>query len=193
MLRFKGNVVTVNNAKALRAAKAKAPDMNGNNFELLEKLNFQPMSIQALVARTDWLKSLNLEQPVGAVGQDSYFFQQMVFYARKITITTRPVHAYYAAVTNSTVNSVSPNFYRKYLILEEARVKWLREIGLLEAYSRNRFKKFFEGWYIAKLRFVAPEERAECISLLRELTDLYGPDVAEDPEVVDLLNRALND
>ena len=193
MLRFKGNVVTVNNAKDLRAARAKAPDLNGYNPEFLEKLNFQPMSIQALVARTDWLKSLNLEQPVGAVGQDSYFFQQMVFYARKITITTRPVHAYYAAVTNSTVNSVSPNFYRKYLILEEARVNWLREIGLLEAYSRNRFKKFFEGWYIAKLRFVAPEERAECISLLRELTNLYGPDIAEDPEIVDLLNRALDD
>lgn len=190
MLRFKGNVVTVNNAKVLRAAKAKSAPMDGCNRDLVAKMNFQPMSIQALVARTDWLKSLGLEQPVGAVGQDSYFFQQMIFYARSITITTRPIHAYYAAVTNSTVNSVSPRFYRKYIPLEEVRSEWLKSVGLFEEYGRTRFKRFLEGWYLGKLKHVAPEDRSECLSILREITSLYGESVVNDPEVIALFEEA---
>lgn len=193
MLRMKSKIATVNNARHLRNALAKAPTMNGHNLELLEQLKFQPMSIQALVARSDWLKSLGLEQPVGAVGQDSYFFQQMIFYARKIFITTRPVHVYYGAVTNSTVNSISPKFYRKYLILEEARTKWLREVGLFDSYVRTRFQTFFRGWYLDKLSFVAPEDRRECVAILQQITEMYGADVAEDPEIVELLDRALDD
>ena len=190
MLRFKGNVVTVNNAKVLRAAKAKSAPLDGYNKDLIQKMNFQPMSIQALVASTEWLKSLGLEQPVGAVGQDSYFFQQMIFYARSITITTRPIHAYYAAVTNSTVNSISPNFYRKYVSLEEARSSWLKSVGLYDEYGKTRFKKFLEGWYFGKLNQVAPAERAECLSILREITALYGESVVNDPDVIALFADA---
>ena len=193
MLRMKSKIATVNNAKHLRSALAKAPMMNGYNRDLLEQLKFQPMSIQALVARSDWLKSLGLEQPIGAVGQDSYFFQQMIFYARKIFITTRPVHVYYGAVTNSTVNTISPKFYRKYLILEKARTKWLREVELFDAYVRTRFKTFFKGWYLDKLSFVAPEDRRECVAILQQITAMYGAEVAEDPEIKELLDSALDD
>lgn len=193
MLRMKSKIATVNNARHLRNALAKAPMTNGHNLDLLEQLKFQPMSIQALVARSDWLKSLKLEQPVGAVGQDSYFFQQMIFYARNIFITTRPVHVYYGAVTNSTVNSISPKFYRKYLILEAARTEWLREVGLFDAYVRTRFKTFFKGWYLDKLSFVAPEDRRECVLILKEINEMYGAEAAEDPEIVELLDRALDE
>lgn len=37
-------------------------------------IGFQPMSIQALVADTAWLRSTGIEQPVGDLGQDSLAF-----------------------------------------------------------------------------------------------------------------------
>ena len=114
----------------------------------------------------------------------------MIFYARSITITTRPIHAYYAAVTNSTVNSISPNFYRKYVSLEEARSSWLKSVGLYDEYGKTRFKKFLEGWYFGKLNQVAPAERAECLSILREITALYGESVVNDPDVIALFADA---
>src|SRR5699024_11245740 len=51
--------------------------------EALVDMQFMPISIQALVARTNWLRGIGISQPVGAVGQDSYFFQQMLYYAKK--------------------------------------------------------------------------------------------------------------
>lgn len=190
MLRFRTDVATVNNSKVLRATEAKCGPLTGYNREFVKKMNFQPMSIQALVARTDWLKGLGLEQPVGAVGQDSYFFQQMIFYARSIWITMKPIHAYYAAVTNSTVNSVSPGFYRKYIALEEARSEWLKSVDLYDDYGATRFTIFLKGWYLDKLKRVAPEDRKECLSIIRQIASFYGERVMNDPEVNALLEGA---
>ena len=144
MVRFKGKRTLVNNSWALKKGIRSVGieqvgdelfDLRANNAELLRQMNYQPMSIQALVANREWLSGLGLEQPVGAVGQDSYFFQQMLYYARYIVVTPLPVHIYYAEVANSTVNAISPKFYRKYLPLEQARSDWLKEIGLHEHYS----------------------------------------------------------
>ncbi|MGV2954014.1 glycosyltransferase [Glutamicibacter sp. AGC46] len=152
---------------------------------VLRKINFTPMSIQALVANTQWLRSLGIEQPVGAVGQDSYFFQQMLYYAKQISLLNEPIHMYFAAVANSTVNSLGPKFYRKYIPLESARAEWLERIGLLSEYRKRRMEKFTKGWYIDKLNRVAPEELEESKQLVVQLTEFYGAHQWEDPELKD--------
>lgn len=190
MIRFKGRRSTVNNSRFLKNAMAKSPSLNGENAELLKQLNYKPMSIQALVADTQWLKSLRLIQPVGAVGQDSYFFQQMLFYADSVSVTTLPVHVYYAEVSNSTVNSISPKFYRKYIPLEESRSSWLDSIGLKEHYIETRFRDFLKLWYIEKLKYVSAEDRQECVAIIEEITSLYGIDIQNDQEIKGLLDDA---
>ncbi|MGO3763889.1 glycosyltransferase [Glutamicibacter arilaitensis] len=150
---------------------------------VLRKINFTPMSIQALVANTQWLRSLGIEQPVGAVGQDSYFFQQMLYYAKQISLLNEPIHMYFAAVSNSTVNSLGPKFYRKYIPLESARAEWLDSIGLLSEYRKRRMEKFTKGWYIDKLNRVAPEELEESKQLVVQLAEFYGAHQWEDPEL----------
>ena len=199
MIRYKGKRTLVNNSWALKKA-LKALDMHptsegkfnlrGKNDELLRQLNYQPMSIQALIAKREWLAGLELTQPVGAVGQDSYFFQQMLYYARDIVLTPTPVHIYYAEVANSTVNSISPNFYRKYLPLETARSAWLKEIGLHEHYSKGRFIKFLDLWYLKKLERVDPALRAESYALIEEIAQIYGPSVTQNSEYKKLMERA---
>ena len=191
MIRFKGNRSVVNNARFLRNAIAKSPDFNGHNQELLMKLDYKPMSIQALVADVNWLRSTGISQPVGAVGQDSYFFQQMLFYARNISITTLPIHIYYAEVANSTVNTITPNFYRKYLPLESDRSEWLKRVGLFEHYAETRFRHFLEHWYIAKLKFTAPDNIEESIALIEQIANFYaGKDGVVDDAVTALIANA---
>lgn len=140
----------------------------------LVDLQFKPISIQAIVARTTWLRETGITQPVGAVGQDSYFFQQMLYYADTFAIVDVPAHTYYTQVANSVVNTVNAKFFEKYLPLEKARSTWLSKVGLLEDYKRTRVETFFTGWYLAKLADVPPEEREQAISTIIELVRMYG-------------------
>ncbi|PMD06626.1 glycosyltransferase [Brevibacterium paucivorans] len=155
--------------------------------DFIEAIKFQPMSIQALVANTQWLKGLGITQPEGAVGQDSYFFQQMSYYAKRIGTTKTPIHTYYAAVASSTVNSLGPRFYQKYIPLEQHRAGWLQDEGLLESYNALRLEAFVKGWYLNKLSLVPEDERTECLALIRELVAYYGPHDWEDPEIAEAL------
>lgn len=152
-------------------------------------LGFQPMSIQALMANTAWLTSLDLEQPVGAVGQDSFFFQQMFYYATSIATVNKIIHTYYGEVADSVVNTVSARFFEKYRPLEIARARWLREIGLLEEYKAARLESFLAGWYLVKLPQVEEVEREQAENLVLELTQLYGDFAWTDPVIIDFLLR----
>ncbi|MGJ9426246.1 glycosyltransferase [Nesterenkonia halotolerans] len=148
--------------------------LNWPRPDTLRTLNFRPASIEALVARTEWLKSLGLVQPVGAVGQDTYFFQQLMYYATAYVPVYRPVYTYYGAVDTSVMNVVSPKYFRKYLILETARATWLREVGLLEAYKDQRFEAFFVSWYLEKFEKVQADQREEALEILHQIAHAYG-------------------
>ena len=149
--------------------------------DAMARTKFQPMSIQALVARTQWLREIGLHQPEGALGQDSLAFQQMLHRACRIATVPVPIHVYYGAVSNSMVNTVGPGFYRKYLPLERYRKEWLQANGLLEDYCRLRVVPFFDGWLVKKFNTsVHPEDKETCRSLLNELCALY--DVVLEPE-----------
>lgn len=198
MLKLQGGRQLIKNCDWLKASFEQAGyqcDINGRyllggqNSEVLKASRFQPMSIQALVANTAWLRETGLTQPVGAVGQDSYFFQQLLYYARSVTLLPSPIHIYYAEVANSTVNSVSPKFYRAYLPLETARAGWLRDIGLLADYVELRFFKFLEVWYLQKLKRVASRDRQDSLHIIHQLAQLYGDPVLKHPEYARLMNQ----
>lgn len=140
----------------------------------LKRISFQPMSIQALVADTRWLKSLELEQPLGALGQDSMFFQQMLHGARSIALLEKPIHTYYGEVAGSMVNTVSPSFFRKYVPLEDARSQWLKDENLFDDYVVNRMRRYVSVWFLPKFnRAVRPQDKDECFALLKALCDMY--------------------
>src|SRR5690625_4493908 len=151
--------------------------------QALIDMQFMPISIQALVARTAWLRDTGITQPIGAVGQDSYFFQQMLYYADQFAILQLPVHTYYAQVENSVVNTVNAKFFDKYLPLERARSQWLTQVGLLEDYKQTRMETFFTGWYLRKLADVPAEQRHRAITTIIELGQIYGDHAWQTAEV----------
>ncbi|NYI71452.1 glycosyltransferase involved in cell wall biosynthesis [Naumannella cuiyingiana] len=192
MLRFSTSRKIINNVVYLRQVLQR--DENWPNVwhvppGVLETLEFRPMSIQALVADTAWLKSLRLEQPVGGVGQDTYFFQQMIHYAQRISIFDDPVHVYFAGVANSTVNAIGAKFFRKYLPLEAARADWLVHNGLLDAYNDKRLEQFTRGWYLQKFNEVRDDERAEAFALLEQILAMYGKSSWNDPAIATRLDE----
>ena len=180
MIRFKWKRATIHNHRVLKDVVHDDGSLEENALSLV---NYQPMSIQALVADTAWLRNIGIYQPVGAVGQDSYFFQQMLYHATKIAITKLPIHTYYAGVANSTVNAISPRFYEKYLPLEEDRSAWLRSVGLLEDYNERRLERFVKGWYVQKLAQVAPEDAERCRQLIGQLVAMFDKESWNDPEL----------
>ena len=180
MLKYRGSRAMVQNVNLLKNV---VDDEGALTDDAIVSIKFQPMSIQALVARTSWLQGIGIKQPVGAVGQDSYFFQQMLYYASKIGLTKLPIHCYYAEVANSTVNSVGPRFYEKYLPLVQARSAWLEEVGLLQEYKDLRLEPFVKGWFINKLKYVADDQVDRCKELIREIASYYEPHEWKDPEL----------
>lgn len=177
MLKFSYAARYISNAQILDEVLVPDEEAGGKTVPdgAITRINFQPMSIQALVADTAWLRSTGIVQPIGALGQDSLAFQEMLHAARRIDTLQMPIHVYYGAVANSMVNTVSPSFYRKYLPLEEARGRWLRENGLMDDYIARRARPFLSGWLVGKYNTaVAPADREECFGLLRRLGAFYG-------------------
>ncbi|WP_159701012.1 glycosyltransferase [Arthrobacter sp. 18067] len=184
MLRYSDGIRTFHNSRKLGSNLDVSPtDGDGVPDSLLSRLDFYPMSIQAAVLNTGWLKNLHLEQPVGALGQDSFFFQQLVHYARRIDVLEVPIHIYYGAVANSVVNTIGPGFFRKYLPLETARAAWLEQVGLMPDYKAGRAQTFMKHWFIHKLKRVPEADVPECVELIQQLGKIYAPITWEDPEV----------
>ncbi|MFJ4029179.1 glycosyltransferase [Paenarthrobacter sp. NPDC089989] len=185
MVRYSDGIRTFRNSRKLSQKLNVTPERAQESSDsLLTRLDFYPMSIQAAVMNTAWLKDQGLEQPVGALGQDSFFFQQMVHYARKIDVLEVPIHIYYGAVQNSVVNSLGPRFFRKYLPLEAARAAWLEEVGLMADYKATRAQTYMKHWFVRKLKLVPESDVAECVELIQQLGRLYEPITWEDAEVV---------
>ncbi|WP_376971201.1 glycosyltransferase [Arthrobacter sp.] len=183
MVRWDDTRGVVRNVRRLKEVMPRKQGLLIPDAGTLARLQFNPISIEAVAARTEWLQGLGLEQPVGAVGQDTFFFQQMLFYARKVATVNKPVYAYYAAVSGSVVNVVSPRYFRKYLPLEEARAAWMEEVGLIEDYRRLRLEFFFKKWYLRKLAFVPTEDYDEAAAVVARLGRMYGDYDWQDPDV----------
>ncbi|WGM19508.1 glycosyltransferase [Paenarthrobacter sp. OM7] len=188
MLRYSDGIKTFHNSRKLGRNLDSSP-VDGDDVpdSLLSRLDFYPMSIQAAVLNSSWLKNLHLEQPVGALGQDSFFFQQLVHYARRIDVLEVPIHIYYGAVENSVVNTLGPRFYQKYFPLEKARAAWLEEVGLMPEYKAGRAQTFMKHWFIHKLKRVPEADVAECVELIQQLGEIYAPITWEDPEVLAIM------
>ena len=176
MLRYAKTRTLARNVGTLRSAiRTNEHGVGEVPHDALTRIDFQPMSIQALVADTQWLKSLHLEQPVGALGQDSLFFQQMLHGARTVALVDKPIHTYYGEVAGSMVNTVTPTFFRKYIPLEEARSRWLREHDLFDEYVRRRMRRYVTVWFLPKFnKAVSLDDREEAFELLRSLCGTYG-------------------
>ncbi|MCD4838316.1 glycosyltransferase [Neobacillus sedimentimangrovi] len=155
-----------------------------NVKEYLVKSQFKAMSIQALIFKRELIVDHSLKMVEGAAGEDTLFFQELLLNSKKTKVINLPIHIYYAAVSGSTVNTISKRFFEKYLLLEKTRVKVLKENGLLQDFLDKRFDFYFKGWYLEKLKHVTRDEALDSIKILVEIYDLYRNDFNPTSEQV---------
>ncbi|WP_214710893.1 MULTISPECIES: glycosyltransferase [unclassified Exiguobacterium] len=145
--------------------------------------NFSVQSIQAMVIRKSFIEAHQLEQVVGAVGQDSLFFTEMMLKAKKVLLVNKVVHDYYAAVSGSTVNAITTKYFEKCLLREEARAKVFKEENVLDAFNGHRFEVFFELWYLRHLKRSNLQDFKRNVTILYKIYELFHPETLKNEKV----------
>ncbi|MDK8346585.1 glycosyltransferase family 2 protein [Brevibacterium sp. UMB1308A] len=164
--------------------------LGGDNRDLLSAIRYQPFSIQATVARTDFLDQFKLRQVEGAFGEDSLFSLQMLHAARSIAFERSSIFVYNAEVPGSAVNSISVRFFEKSLKAELSQVEWLHKLGLTADYSNKRFMKMLNVWYLQKINELKPHEQLSGLKILHSIAELYGSEVTGNDEYREAMSRA---
>jgi len=134
---------------------------------------FKIASIQALLIRKSLIIDNNLEMVVGAAGEDSLFFKELVIFSKKIKLVDEDIHIYYADVEGSVVNTITANFFKKYYLVQPYQVKFLKEQSLFTEYAERRFEYYFKEWILKKLMQVKHEDALEAVKYSIQIWDYY--------------------
>jgi len=147
--------------------------VEGEKRDFLNKISFCPMSIQAMVIKKELIETTHIQQVVGAVGQDSLFSWQLLFYAKRIKAIDLPIHIYYAMTAGSVTNVIKLNYFKKQKLLETTQIEWLLKTGLIDIYMKTRFNVFIKDWIFAKLAGASKSDGAQCAKIVFESLTLY--------------------
>ena len=159
--------------RAVELSPSYSEGRNENPRELLLSGGFKGQSVQACVIRRDFLVSSGIQNVVGAIGQDTLFYYEMMLNASSFYHVRMPIHIYYAERAGSAVNKISRSFFDKSLLLEKQQVKVLKKHGVLDAYKNIKLDAFMKGWYEEKLAHVVPEDREYGEGAIFEIRSLY--------------------
>ncbi|SDL25060.1 glycosyltransferase [Lacicoccus qingdaonensis] len=153
--------------------------------DFLIRSDMRVQSIQAVIVRKSVIIDNDLIMVEGAAGQDTMFYQELVLNSKSLLGTNKYIHIYYAAVTGSVTNTISPKFFEKYYKLELERIPYLKKYGLMDTYLEVRFNPYVKQWYLTRLEKVAPEHREEAIRKFLDIIGLYeeyGPEYDSELE-----------
>lgn len=164
--------------------------LGNDNRELLKAIDFQPFSIQATIAKTDFLNQFGLRQAEGAFGEDSLFSLKMLYAAQSVSFVRSSIFVYNAEVPGSAVNSISIRFFEKSLLAEKEQVEWLDSLGLRSEYASRRFMKMLKVWYLQKVNELAVEQRRKGLEIIHSIAELYGRDVTQNDEYREAMRSA---
>lgn len=139
----------------------------------LPGLGFLAISIQAMVIRRSVIVNNGLEQVPGAAGQDTLFCWQLLSAAKRVEVLDLPIHVYYAQTSGSVTNTVKPAFFEKIKLLQQPKIDWLEESGLLREYMDKRHDVYINGWLFKKL--TKAEDTETCTRLLESILLMWQP------------------
>lgn len=188
MLKVDLKPVMLNYYKTMMLYNNNKDILTGSKKEYLMNTKFKGMSIQALLIKKDIITKNNLEQVIGAVGQDTLFFYELLLNCNRIKVINETIHIYYAAVEGSTVNSISKRYFEKAYKIEMAKYKFFKKNNLLNNYLEKRYEFYYKNWYMAKLDKCNEKEKEECRTIVKKLFEIYEKDIVlKDLEIKEFL------
>lgn len=167
-----GSVIKIDDEKMNLAFRYDEALISNTKDDLIQR-NFRALSIQACVIKRSLIADNKIYNPVGATGQDTLFFYELMLSARKAYNTTLPIHTYYAQRAGSVVNNIGKSFYDKFYLLEQRQVNVLKKYGVLEIYKDKKLQQFLQDWYVEKLDCVKEEDKEYCENVIRQIERLY--------------------
>ena len=163
----------------------KYAELNGDT-EILKHCNFSGIQIQSSIVKKEFLINYNLQQIEGAAGEDTLFGWQWVVNAKKFGMLNEEMSIYYAGRSDSIVNKVNTNFFKRYLKIEKPRRDFLEKENLLEIYMKNRFNGYFKGWTLYHLKLVSDEDIIQSIKYVVDIFNIYRDVYLGDDEIINL-------
>lgn len=147
--------------------------------EFFERGKFPVVSTQAAVIRKEMLQNGGVEFVERAAGQDTLYGWEVLLNARTGAFVDDAFLLYYAERSDSVTNTVSPQFFRKFLTNEQRQVEVLQKHGLLEKYKESHLDNFVKNWYLVRLDAVDSQDRDDATGVLSEIVGLYGKNLAD--------------
>lgn len=151
----------------------------------LKRSYLKAQSIQAMIVRKNVITENNIKMVEGAVGQDTIYYQELLLHSKKVKAINEVIHMYYGAVSDSVTNTVGISFFKKYLKLEEYRIRFLTENDLINEYIEDRLEYYLMNWYLPRLERVEKEKQAEAAEVLQEIFNLYKEYVGDQYSLVE--------
>lgn len=142
--------------------------------EFFDRGKFPVVSTQAAVISRIFLLDHGITYVENAVGQDTLFGWEVLARSGACAFTADVHLIYYAERLGSVTNSLNPKFFERSLILENAQVKTLKGLNLLDTYRESHLPNFVKNWYIPKLLLVSEENREYAAKILEEIIGKYG-------------------
>lgn len=141
--------------------------------DINKKTKFLGVSIQAMLINRNLIIDNNLTQVEGAIGQDTLFSWQILYYSKRISVVNIPIHIYYAKTSNSVTNTINCEFFEKLLLLQQDKLNWLINSGNIEMYMRTKHEDYVM-YIFKKLSLVNANDGEECARIIKNILDYYS-------------------
>lgn len=174
-----GDIVREDNVKrnvikySQKVQKAIKTNIFEDTKDTLIETKLTVQSIQGLIVRKDVILDNNITMVEGAAGQDTLYFQELLLSCKKVKVINQMIHSYYAFVEGSVTNTVSHRFFEKFYKVEQERIKFLIEEGLIEYYMKIKFNFYFKNWYLKKYIQVPEYDKEKSFEYLKKIVYLY--------------------
>jgi glycosyltransferase involved in cell wall biosynthesis len=145
----------------------------GQRSEFLKYMKFDPVGIHTMIIKKQIILNNHLHQIPGAIGEDSLFSWQVIYYSRRARMVPYPIHVYYASTTGSIVNSIGKEFFAKHRRLIPFEIQWLNSVALLNSYMDLRFSHYYKGWILSKLTLAKETDARDCVKVVYDMLCMY--------------------
>lgn len=169
---YRGEVRQANNYQRIAEINPSAFFEHGlKNY--LSELKFVAVRIHDFLIKRDSLEKLDIRQVEGAVGEDTLYSWQLLCSDLKIHFINENIQFYYADVESSVSNTVSPEFFQKLLLLQNEKMNFLKNNGLLSDFMKKKYNRYSTDYVLKKLSDTAPSDAVESVKTVYSLFSVF--------------------
>lgn len=151
-----------------------------NGIDKLIYDNFNTPSMQAGLFKRKFLQDNNIQMPIGAIGQDSLFYYQVMVVSNQVMFTNHLVHKYYGRRDGSVVNSITLKTLSGQLQIEQEKYRLFANYNLTNYYRLTRLTSYFQKIINKRFECISPEQAEQAFELYKQIVNIYGVENIDD-------------